>query len=91
MSAPERFVRHGWVSNEHHTTRGDHGSSVTVMTLHTEEAAGWMRENVELSGWMEGRCMKGGTIAIERRYVAEIVTALDAAMGIAYDPEEVAV
>ncbi len=89
MSAPKRFVRPNWVHNEHHSTRGDHGSTVTVMTLHSEEAAEWMRDHVALPDHLEARCEKGGPIPIERRYVGQIVTALDRHLGITYRPEEV--
>lgn len=65
----------------------DMRSSVAMMTLHTEEAADWMRHHVEVADWCS--CERGSRIPIEKRYVGEIVTALDEAMGVEYAEEEV--
>ena len=82
-----RAIRPGFVTNEHHTTQSDHGSSIAVMFLHTQEAADWMREHVQVPDWV--RCAKDSRIPIERRYVGDVVTALDEAMGVEYAEEEV--
>ena len=83
----KREIRPGFVTNEHHTTMGDKESSIVVMCLHTEQAADWMREHVQIADWV--RCARGSRIPIERRYVGDIVTALDEAMGVEYAEEEV--
>ena len=82
-----RAIRPGFVTNEHHTTRSDHGSSVAMMALHTQEAVDWVQEHVQIEDWMN--CAKNDCIPIERRYVGEIITALDKAMGVEYTEEEV--
>jgi len=89
MAGRGRCIRPGLVTNEHHTTTAEPFSGVAVMQLHTQEAVDWIEENVDVPHWQEGRIHVGGSLAMEKRYVGTICTAIDEALGVTYDADVV--